>query len=74
MQASVAHLNYGYGIHQEPKVSHETDVKAIALAAIGKIPGGKELVEKTFNKGPWKKPFTLPAKRHVNQAMHLGWG
>ena len=63
-----------YGIHAEPRVSHEAHIKEVAHAALKHIPGGTELVNKTFNRGPWKKPFSLPQKRSINQALHLGWG
>ena len=74
MQSEHAHQDMNYGIHLEPKVSIESHVKEVAHKALSNIPGGKELVEETFNKGAWKKPYTLPAKRHINQAFHLGWG
>ena len=63
-----------YGIHREPRVSHVAHIKEIAHAAMANIPGAKELINQTFNKGKWEKPYALPGKRHINQAMHLGWG
>ena len=73
MQAEHAHLDLNYGAHSQPRVGHEHHIKEVAHAALKNIPGARELVNKTFDKGAWKKPFTLPAKRHVNQAMHLGF-
>ena len=74
MQSEHAHLDLNYGIHAEPRVSHEADVRAVAHAALKNIPGGTELVNKTFDRSAWKKPFTLPQKRSINPALHLGWG
>ena len=73
MQSEYAHLDMNYGVHYEPRVSHEDHIKEVATKALQNIQGGKELVNKTFNKGKWEKPFTLPAKKAINQAMHLGW-
>ena len=73
MQSEHAHLDQNPGIPYEPRVSHEHHIKEVALAATSKIPGSKEIIHQTFDKSKWKKPFTLPAKRHVNQAMYLGW-
>ena len=73
MQSEHAHLDMNYSIHNTPRVSLEPHIKEIALKSMEKIPGAKELIEQTFHKGKWEKPFALPGKRHVNQAMHLGW-
>ena len=73
MQPEHAHLDMNYSIHSEPRVTHEADIKAVALAAMANIPGAKQAIEKTFYKGKWNKPFALPGKRHINQTMHLGW-
>ena len=48
----------------------------IEIKVFGKAkdyPGAKEIIEKTFDKTEWKKPFALPGKRYVNQPMHLGF-
>jgi len=74
MQSEHAHLDGNYGVHDEPRVSSQEHIKQVALAAMKHIPGAKEEIEKTFDKGPWKIPFALPAKRQINQVMHLGWG
>ena len=74
MQSEHAHQDLNYSIHTEPRVSSEAHIKQVALAAMSKIPGAKHAIEKTFNRGKWKKPFALPGKNHQNQAMHLGWG
>ena len=74
MQSEHAHHDLSYSIHAEPRVSGEAHIKQIALAAMSKIPGATQIIHKTFDRGAWKKPYTLPAKRHMNQAMHLGWG
>ena len=74
MQSEHAHHDLNYSIHTEPRVSSETHIKQVALAALSKVPGAKQVIENTFDRGKWKKPFTLPGKRHMNQAMHLGWG
>ena len=73
MQSEHAHLDMSPSIHNTPRVSLEPHVKEIALKSMEKIPGAKEAIEQTFHKGKWDKPFALPGKRHVNQAMHLGW-
>ena len=74
MQPEHAHLDQNYGAHTEPRVSHEHHIKTVAHAALKNVPGARELIDNTFNRGAWKKPFTLPAKRHVNQPMYLGFG
>ena len=74
MQSEHAHHDLNYSIHTEPRVSSEAHIKQVAHAALSKVPGGKQAVDKAFNRGKWKKPFALPGKRHMNQAMHLGWG
>ena len=74
MQSEHAHIDMNYGIHTEPRVSGQAHTKEVALAAMAKIPGAKEAIEKEFYRGKWNKPFALPGKRHINQAMHLGWG
>lgn len=73
MQSEHAHLDQSYGIHNAPRVSLEPHIKEIATKALEKIPGALKLVEQTFNKGRWEMPYTLPAKRHINQKMHLGF-
>ena len=73
MQSEHAHIDLNYGIHAEPRVSGEVHAKAVATAALSKVPGAKQLIEKTFYRGKLNKPFELPAKRHINQAMHLGF-
>ena len=73
MQPEHAHLDMNYSIPYEPRVSHETHIKEVALKAMEKIPGAKEVIEKRFDKSAWKMPYTLPAKNHINQAYHLGW-
>ena len=74
MQSEHSHLDLNYNVHTQPRVSSETHIKQIAHAALAKVPGAKELIEQTFNRTAWKKPFTLPGKRHENQAMYLGFG
>ena len=74
MQPEHAHLDMNYGVPYEPRVSHEEHVKQIATKALEKVQGAKELIESSFDRSKWDKPFELPAKRHMNQAMHLGWG
>jgi len=74
MQAEHAHLDMNYGIHEEPRLTSDAHIKEVAHAAMKHIPGATQLINATFNKGKWQKPFSLPGKRHINQAMHLGWG
>ncbi len=74
MQSEHAHHDLNYSIHTEPRVSSEAHTKQVAIAAMSKIPGANKVIEKTFNRGKWKKPFTLPGKNHSNLPMHLGWG
>ena len=74
MQAEHAHVDLNFGTVYEPRVSHESHVKEIATKALEKVPGSKDLIKEAFDRGAWEKPFALPAKRHVNQALHLGWG
>ncbi len=73
MQSQHAHLDMNYGIENQPRVSGDAHIKQVALAAMEHIPGAKEEIEKTFDRGAWKMPFALPGKRHMNQAMHLGF-
>ena len=73
MQSEHAHLNTNYGIESQPRVSGDAHIKKVALAALANVPGAKEIIEKTFDKSAWKMPFTLPGKRYINQAMHLGF-
>ena len=73
MQSEHAHMDLNYGIHNQPKVSFAHHVESVANKAISKIPGGAQLVKNTFKKGAWQKPFALPGKRYINQAMHLGF-
>jgi len=73
MQSQHAHLDMNYGIVNEPRVSGDAHIKQIAQAALANVPGAKEEITKSFDRGAWKMPFTLPGKRHMNQAMHLGF-
>ena len=74
MQSEHSHLDMNYSVPYEPRVTLEHHIKEVALKAMDKIPGAKQIIESTFNKKKWDKPFALPGKKYTNQAMHLGWG
>ena len=73
MQSEHAHLDRNIAVVHAPRASLEPHIEAIATKALEKIPGALEAVQKTFNKGRWEMPYTLPGKRHMNQKLHLGW-
>ena len=73
MSGEHAHKDMNYSIVYEPKVHSDAHVKEIALKSLKNVPGGTKLVEEHFSKGGWNIPYTIPAKKAVNQPMHLGF-
>ena len=67
-----AHLHQNPAI-DEVRIGEEHHQKEIALAAMSKIEGAPKIIQEYFDKSDWKMPYTLPAKKIFNQAIHLGW-
>ena len=59
-----------HGIYDEPKVQSTSAKKQVALAALKHIDGAKEIIEKHFNRGPLKIPYSFPTKPQMNLKMH----
>ena len=62
--------NISHGIFDEPKVGTMQGKKQVALSATSKISGAKSVIEKHFNRGPLKIPYTFPVKKAINLKMH----
>lgn len=73
MPSEHAHKNMDPGVVHETRVGTPENQKAVALAATSNIPGAKKVIDNYFDRSTWKMPFKIPAKRVVNQAIHLGW-
>jgi len=71
MQSEHAHNNISHSVAHEPHVSLPENVKEVAFHALRNISGGEQFVKNYFDAKPIKNE--LPAKRHMNQHMHLGW-
>ena len=67
-----AHLHQNPSI-DEARVGTVAHQKEIALAAMSKIEGVPKIINEYFDRSDWKMPYTLPAKKIYNQAIHLGW-
>ena len=68
-----AHLDQNPSVINEIRIGTESHQKEIALAAMSKIKGAPEIIKEYFDKTQWKMPYSLPPKKHYNQALHLGW-
>ena len=68
-----AHLDQSPTIVNETRIGSEKHQKEIALKAMGKIEGAPKIIHEYFDKSAWKMPYSLPAKKTYNQAIHLGW-
>ena len=59
-----------HSIFDEPKVHSFEAKKQVALAAMSQISGAKETIEKHFNRGILKVPYSFPNRAPVNLKMH----
>ena len=70
MQSHHAHLDMNHHQGYEPRVHSEHLVKSLAEAALKNVPGSKQVIERSFAKGPIYDPHKLLPNKPINQVMH----
>ena len=67
-------MDLSHGIFDEPKVSSIEGKKQVAIAAMSQIKGAKAAIEKYFDRGNLKIPYSFPTKPAVDLEIHHNVG
>jgi len=72
MQSHHAHLDLNHSAGYEPRVTSEHLLKSLAERALRNIPGSKQVIDRTFNRGPINDPHRILPSKPINQIFHGG--